>query len=263
VNPKSLKSSKRLRHSRFLLRNPTLKALSLDFNQNIRFAYVCKGLKKLRTRNASQRPGLTLLDVGAGLGTLSNHLFQEFGFSVINIEISPKGSLRDLVVADGRALPFRNNTFDFVISSDVLEHVKQSDRGSFISELLRCSTQGIVITYSKIHRDNQSSSGVKIFEKLCINPPEWYLEHNYVEIVDDTLLMDEVKKSGAKIAEIKPLSGVFSLFFTSAQCRFNIRGVSLFLNAIFYLVTRIIDPPPHYGFGMIAANPKTDEVRKS
>lgn len=51
------------------------------------------------------------------------------------------------VRADGRALPFRNNEFDVVHSSAVIEHVgSRGDQARFVSELVRVAKRSVFIT---------------------------------------------------------------------------------------------------------------------
>ncbi len=53
---------------------------------------------------------------------------------------------RALVVADGQALPFRTDAFDFVVASHLAEHVDDPDR--FCLELARISRAGYIETPS-------------------------------------------------------------------------------------------------------------------
>ncbi len=263
VTHKPRKSKSWLKQFKFLLNNPKLKAASIDFNQNVRFIYVKKSLEALLKRARFQNHIFTALDVGAGLGTLSNYLSQELGCSIINVEVNSTHKLANLVVADGSRLPFKDNSFDFAVSSDVLEHIKQDDRVNFLEELLRCCRFGVIVTYSKLHKNNPSASGIKIFEKLCRKHPDWYLEHNRNIIVDDAALKNASNRNGAKIVELKPLTGIFSLFFTGAQYLIHVHALSFFFNITAYLFTRLIDPPPYYAFGLITTKRNFSEAHKT
>lgn len=247
---------RRFKPFRVLSKNPVLKAFFIDFNQHIRFTYIVKNLGVLLRSVTSQETIFTTLDVGAGIGILSDYLRGEFAGFIVNAEISSKRKLSNLVVANGSRLPFRDNSFDFLVSSDVLEHIEYSDRVDFVKELLRCCKFGIVITYSKVHKDNPSPSGIKIFENLCHSFPDWYLEHNRKKIVDENALINILNENGAQVTELKPLTGIFALFFTGMQYLLSIRLLVFLLNITGYLATRLLDPPPYYSFGVTALKRK-------
>src|SRR4029079_15860530 len=47
--------------------------------------------------------------------------------------------------SDGTQLPFADHTFDAVVSSDVLEHVRPERRAAFLAELRRVSRDLVVV----------------------------------------------------------------------------------------------------------------------
>lgn len=53
----------------------------------------------------------------------------------------------DFMEVDGTSTPFDNDEFDFVISSDVLEHVPSEKRIAFISEAVRVSKIGAILCF--------------------------------------------------------------------------------------------------------------------
>lgn len=55
---------------------------------------------------------------------------------------------RPFVVADGMALPFKDKSFDYVITSHTLEHVP--DPRKFVSELMRVARAGYIETPSEL-----------------------------------------------------------------------------------------------------------------
>ena len=235
-------------------KTPVFEAFKVDFNQHVRFMYIVKKLRILSKCVGNSSSSFTVLDVGAGPGTLNSYLLRESLINaVVNVEVSSKIKIENLIVADGSRLPFMENSFDFLVSSDVLEHVEFSRRADFIRELLRCCKFGFVITFSKLHQKHISQGGIKIFEKVWGNRfPLWYLEHNENMIVDDADLLKILKENGAQNAELKPLTGVLTLFFTGLECRLSNRLLRFLSNVAGYLITRIIDPLPYYGFGVLA-----------
>ena len=91
---------------------------------------------------ASQLPADTnLLDIGAGVGTQSRLLKDEFGFHVIAVEQSTYGSKKcrenglETLQENATNLSLDNETIDAVIAMDVLEHVQEDDKA--LSEIFR------------------------------------------------------------------------------------------------------------------------------
>jgi SAM-dependent methyltransferase len=78
---------------------------------------------------------------------------------------------RPFVVADGQALPFKDQSFDYVVTSHILEHVDDPKR--FVAELLRVARAGYIETPSEL--------GEKIFG--------WPFHKWIVRIENDTIVM--------------------------------------------------------------------------
>jgi ubiquinone/menaquinone biosynthesis C-methylase UbiE len=231
-----------------LSRNPSLNATAVDFNQNLRFQYIIKNLKK----QIQATPNPVILDVGAGMGTLANYLSTQ-NCSVINLETSRKRRLKNQVIADGRNLPFKNQAFDVTVSSDVLEHVAVPDRDRFLHEMLRCTKNGTIITYSKIHTRNQNRSAIKIFEAFTRAPPDWYIEHNSNSIVDNKKVISTLEANEKNTVAETPIVGFWAVIFTgilqNVPWKANLRSL---INIATYVIVRLIDHTPYYGFGVAA-----------
>lgn len=233
-----------------LNRNPSLNAIAVDFNQNLRFQYIIKNLKQ-QTRAMPNPP--VILDVGAGMGTLANYLTSQ-NHEVINLETGRKRKLKNQIIADGRNLPFKNQAFDVTVSSDVLEHVAVQDRDRFLQEMLRCTKTGTIITYSKIHMRNPNRSAIKIFETTTRAPPDWYSEHNSNIIVDNKKVITALEADNGNTVVETPIVGFWAVVFTGAMqnvpWKANLRAL---LNIASYVIVRLIDQAPYYGFGVVAS----------
>jgi SAM-dependent methyltransferase len=85
----------------------------------------------VRERVAGIEPGLAL-DVGSGSGG-NSRVLEELGWSVTALERSPVAAglagARGLAVvrADAAVLPFRDRSFDLVMSTDVWEHIADDE----------------------------------------------------------------------------------------------------------------------------------------
>ena len=84
---------------------------------------------------------------------------------------------RPMVEADGEFLPFADRTFDYVICSHVLEHVKDPRR--FIAELTRVARRGYIETPSEI--------GERIYG--------WHYHNWVVNLVDGCLMLRKNEKN--------------------------------------------------------------------
>jgi glycosyltransferase involved in cell wall biosynthesis/SAM-dependent methyltransferase len=89
------------------------------------------------------KPGAKILDVGTGNGQRVIKL-RAIGYDAIGTEINPAWVNNDTVVyGDGNSIPFPDDTFDMVLSVDVLEHMDDPLKG--LSELLRVSKEFILV----------------------------------------------------------------------------------------------------------------------
>lgn len=85
-----------------------------------------------------------VLEIGCGNGRLSRALAQIFD-CVIPIDLQPRAYVERLTVADARALPFPNETFGLIFSSNVLEHIPQIDRA--IQEMGRVAKKDAIMLH--------------------------------------------------------------------------------------------------------------------
>ncbi len=97
----------------------------------------------------------TILDVGCGRAWIAEKLIAKKNF-ICSLDISITNPDKALslypaknhaaVVADALQLPFSDNTFDCVVSSEVIEHIEKPEK--FIAELFRCVKPGgsLIIT---------------------------------------------------------------------------------------------------------------------
>ena len=85
----------------------------------------------------NQNPDWKVLDIGCGYTAHKN--------ATVICDIQDLSNFyndKNFVKLDGNILPFKDNEFDFVIASHVIEHVKDVD--TFIKELSRVSSKGYI-----------------------------------------------------------------------------------------------------------------------
>lgn len=122
---------------------PTVKSreidprLELPFDQYQRYQVSAELLAGFKVP-----PGALILEVGGGPGPLESFL-PEYELFVSDISGAPH---ERFLFASGAALPFADETFAAVLTLDVLEHVPPEIRAPFLSELLRVSSDLVVLS---------------------------------------------------------------------------------------------------------------------
>ncbi len=112
--------------------------------ENIRLEEFQEVLAELRERNICSG---ALLEIGAGAGWQARE-FARHGYSVSAVDVDTSNyreqRVWEVATYDGLSLPFSDNSFDVVFSSNVLEHIDQVE--CFQIEILRVMKQtGLVV----------------------------------------------------------------------------------------------------------------------
>ncbi len=111
-----------------------MQALDLPFDQYQRYKIIQEVIEAIRSVSP-----MRVLDVGGSPGTLRHFLDSD---QAVIVDLDAIGSD---VCASGLTLPFDDDTFDAVVSSDTLEHVPPDVRQGFLEELMRVSKSWLVI----------------------------------------------------------------------------------------------------------------------
>ena len=91
----------------------------------------------------SKKPDWKILDIGCGYGA------NEFANTICDVQdLSKFYKDKNFIKLENKQLPFKDNEFDFVIASHVLEHVE--DLKFFINELERVSKKGYIELPTKL-----------------------------------------------------------------------------------------------------------------
>ena len=129
--------------------------------------------------------GKKLLDVGCGTGHWSA-FFSDQGFEVTGVDLAPEmiavaGNKRiphaTFQVADGQALPFKDNRFDAVVSITTLEFVSDADR--VVREMVRCVRQpggrllvGVLNSLARLNIERKEAGAHPYAEARLFEPDE-------------------------------------------------------------------------------------------
>ena len=102
---------------------------------------------------ASQRSLRSVLEAGCGTGHLSRLLEQRYGWSMVPVDLAPEGlaygkglGVQRMVQADVGRLPFASDSFDAVLSMDVIVHFPRGEEQRPFSEFVRvCKPGGLLV----------------------------------------------------------------------------------------------------------------------
>ncbi|WP_319229728.1 methyltransferase domain-containing protein [Draconibacterium orientale] len=129
-----------------------------------------------------------ILDVGCGRAWGAQHLCPE-NYEVISMDISLENTTEALkiypfknhsaVVADVFSLPFNENTFDYIIASEIIEHV--IDPKAFIENLIRALKPGGTLIVTTPYKE-------KIKYSLCVHCNKLTPLHAHIHSFDEKIL---------------------------------------------------------------------------
>lgn len=132
----------------------------LNHNQFYRFHSLSSVIK-----SKSSGPDISILDVGGGNGELASFLPN---YQYCLAEPATNG-------ISGTGLPFQDNSFDYVVSCHVLEHIAPEKRNLYLDQLLSKSKSGVILL-NPFHLD-----GTYVRERLQlvieVTNADWAKEH--------------------------------------------------------------------------------------
>jgi hypothetical protein len=114
--------------------------IELPFDQYQRYKMVEELVGLLRCKRSGGRR-LRILDVGGHPGFISHFLPED---DVCILDMLPS-EVPNCVQGDGARLPFENDSFDWVVSIDTLEHIPSDQRPGFLQEQLRTSRNYVLL----------------------------------------------------------------------------------------------------------------------
>lgn len=190
----------------------TLFADEREFVRTEPHPFVLRAAEHLRRAKA-----IRVLDLGCGAGRHLTFL-GGMGFAVYGCDISPRGlaisrrKLSDLhlryhlALADMRALPFRNTSFDAVVSIHVLYHSTRRDLQTTLAEARRVLKPGGPLICTLISTKTwKYGSGTEIESDTYIQAegPESGIPHHYSSEIDAIQLLQQFKLEATSHNEIR------------------------------------------------------------
>jgi ubiquinone/menaquinone biosynthesis C-methylase UbiE len=114
------------------------------YSRNTFFELLTQYILDQRTPEEHQR-SLEILDIGGYEGKLAWFMPQHTKVTVLDQKPAPEEGKTNYVQGDARMLPFPDNSFDLVLSSDMIEHIAPEDRLTVLREMQRVSRRHIIL----------------------------------------------------------------------------------------------------------------------
>lgn len=164
----------RFNKGRFGIKEALVFCYSVDVWQ--RYSHVAKAILGLSDGQSGKR--LSVLDVGGGSGEIAHFLVPtEYDCCILDMSCHHLNTWKDSRVSyiqgSGTSLPFRDSTFDVVVSVDTLEHISGAQKATFISELKRVARRQVVV-----HAPAKSTDGVFVADEYDQNL-DWWMQRVY------------------------------------------------------------------------------------
>ncbi len=120
------------------------------------YYHVCEGFSNPKSRRISRveelmdiRAGQKMLDIGCGrgehlafaMGKGASVVGMDFSFQSLSLSKDRLGSNAGLVAANALSLPFKDDSFDFIIMIDIVEHLLDKELDHMFSEVRRVLKQ--------------------------------------------------------------------------------------------------------------------------
>lgn len=170
------------------------------FHQVTRYEYAKYVINTFRFKECH-----TILEVGAGAhGNLAAYLPGD-NITFLDIDL-PEEVLSDsrFVIGDATKLQYADNSFDFVIALDVIEHIGKADRTAFIQNINRVASQGVVLTAP--HLSSQSQYEDRLLRTFYsfnhIAAPAWIDEHIHCTLPTCDEILQLIQAQGIKAENI-------------------------------------------------------------
>ena len=104
-------------------------------------------------RNLVDKEGVTILDIGTGDGFLMKHVNQNGNYEITGIEAykpfmkmaQKSGAYINVIWRDARKIDYPNNSFDIVISSQVLEYLTKKEGIRLIKKCKKIAKRQVIM----------------------------------------------------------------------------------------------------------------------
>jgi SAM-dependent methyltransferase len=184
-------------------------------------------LRKLVVKKAKEKfhRGGKTLDIGCGIGNFADYFQDYFGIDIIKSaleELKIKHQKNNVLVSDAENLPFKKESFSFIIAVEVLQYIR--DKEKFFDEIFRVMKPD---SYAVIITQNPNSIIWWIRQKRRGQSP--------LEFVDIHKTIENIKKRRGVILSFGGLYTPFDPLLFFFLPNYNKKFVEIFAKA-FWIV---------------------------
>ena len=162
---------------------------------SLRYASILKVLEKSGYRDGSHR----IVEIGAGISGISPYIKGRFIGCDLSFPGKPPESMT-AVRCSVFELPFPDRSVDFVVSSDMMEHIPPKMRKKAIKEMLRVASRCLIMGFPEGKKARECDARIcTSLRKSNKKVPGWLVEHMDAKNVFPTA--EEIGKilSGMKV----------------------------------------------------------------
>jgi cyclopropane fatty-acyl-phospholipid synthase-like methyltransferase len=146
------------------------------------------------------RSGEKVLD-GGGHGSLLPY----FVNSDVHILDLPKSKEKNYIQASALDMPLNDNSFPFVVSCDVLEHIPSGERSTFLMELIRVAEDSVILSapFSTPEVTEAELSANNFYKDVTGHEHRWLEEHIAYGLPTEQETAEQLKKMGVHFQIIR------------------------------------------------------------
>lgn len=162
----------------------------------IRYAPVVREIKKVGLTNSK------ILEVGSGSTGIVPYLMREIDGVDVDFSGEPQTDLLNKIKGTATKLPFRKNSYDVVISVDVLEHLYGEERKEAIFEMIRIARKLaiIVVPIGELSQEQDKEMKAK-WEKTFGEKNQFLTEHVQNGLPNSDEILVTVDKAARKLSK--------------------------------------------------------------
>ena len=164
--------------------------VNLDIGTDIRYRPIVQIIRK------SKKEAPSIIDIGSGKVGITSFLKQKVIGVDIAFDDNPSLGLLEEKLYNGSKLEYLDNSFDFVISVDTLEHIPRDGREQTISEMLRISKRYIIFAFPCSERSQFYEKKLEIsYMQRGLPIPKYLIEHKKCGLPDENEIIRIIKQN--------------------------------------------------------------------